>query len=136
METDLATAPACTATNDDGLPCRKRLFVNENHPTGIDHAGGHLYASEATWLSITERAELALSPPVETAGSRAVATEAMILRVLRENWPTDSRHVEDWHPEDQKLYRKGAFGSFDHRAAAILEQRQRRIAALLVGAIR
>lgn len=55
----------------------------------------------------------------------AVATVAAL-------WPTDSSYVNEWHAEDAALYRRSDWQSFAERSAAILRQRQQRIATAVL----
>lgn len=57
-------------------------------------------------------------PQVREAGARAIAAE----------WPNESSHVADWHPDDRALYRDySRWSDFTDRWAKITAQRQQRM---------
>ena len=43
----------CLAVNEDGLVCKKKLYHAQNGEWW-DHAGGHMFASDKTWKTLTE----------------------------------------------------------------------------------
>lgn len=57
------------------------------------------------------------------------------LVAVHDAWPTDSQYIDDWHPDDQAMFRRQSWDSFAARSSAVLTERQQRVADAVTASV-
>jgi hypothetical protein len=74
-------------------------------------------------------------PSVGPVGDLPGEIRYAALVAVHDAWPTDSQYIDDWHPDDQAMFRRQSWDSFAARSSAVLTERQQRIAAAVASSI-